>query len=184
VITADDVAVTAIAAAQVANFCDHADHNEQSDPAWVVGAGATLRRVAERIAVRQHVDLLTGYAERLAAVEARSIHDGFDGRAAAMAATTWRDLQRVQEDHDRTYHPDVFGMRKSDQLNHYALHLSKLAGAVAQELTGAGNHQEFQSRRLPDMLLFGIKLSTVMGQKLPDDALGSTMSVGREAVAA
>jgi hypothetical protein len=184
VITADDLAVTAVAASQVANFCDHTDHNERTDPAWVVGAGTTLRRVAERIAVRQHIDLLSAYAERLAAVEARTIHDGFDGRAAALGATSWRDLQRVQEEHDRVYHPDVFGMRKSDQLNHYALHLTKLVGALALELTGRGDPQDFRTRRLPDMLLFGIKLPTVMGQRLADEPLESTMSVGREVVAA
>jgi hypothetical protein len=184
VITADDLAVTAIATAQVANFCDHTDHNEQADRAWVVGAGATLRRVAEHIAVRQQIDLVATYGQRLAAVEARSTHDGFDGCAATMSAMTWRDLQRVQEEHDRVYHPDVFGLSKSDQLKHYALHLSKLTGALAAELTGTGDREEFRTRRLPDMLLFGVKLATVMAQRLPDEPLGSTMSVGREAVAA
>src|SRR5579872_4382134 len=105
-ITNEDLAITAIAAAQVANFCDHADHNEPSEASWVTGAGATLRRVAERIAVRSGTDLLGAYADRLQAVEARSTHDGFDGRGAALSATTWRDLQRVQEEHDRVYHPD------------------------------------------------------------------------------
>jgi len=183
VITADDLAVTAIAAAQVANYCDHTDHNEPIDQAWVVGAGATLRRVAERIAIKQRIDLLAAYADRLAIVEARSTHEGFDGREAALSARTWRDLQRVQEEHDRVYHPDVFGMRKSDQLNHYALHLSKLTGALALELTGGGDQADFWSRRLPDMLLFGIKLSTVMGQKLPDDPLEPTVRADSEALA-
>lgn len=183
-ITSEDLAVTAIAAAQVANFCDHADHNEPSEPSWVTGAGATLRRVAERIAVRAGVDLLSAYAERLGAVETRSTHDGFDGHAAALAARTWRELQRIQEEHDRVYHPDVFGMRKSDQLNHYALHLSKLVGALGLILTDQGDRDDFRQRRLPDMLLFGIKLATVMGQKLPDEPLPDSLSIGRDIAAA
>jgi hypothetical protein len=184
VTTAEDLAVTAIAAAQVANFCDHADHNEPSEPSWVTGAGATLRRVAERIAVRTGINLLAAYGDRLGAVESRSTHDGFNGPAAALAATTWRDLQQVQEEHDRVYHPDVFGTRKSDQLNHYALHLCKLVGALGLTLTDEGELDDFRSRRLPDMLLFGIKLATVMGQKLPDEPLPESLSVGREVVAA
>jgi hypothetical protein len=184
VTTAEDLAITAIAAAQVANFCDHTDHNEATEASWVTGAGATLRRVAERIAVRAGIDLLGAYAGRLAAVEERSTHDGFDGPAAALAAATWRDLQKAQEEHDRVYHPDVFGMRKSDQLNHYALHLSKLVGALGLMLTDQAEPDDFRCRRLPDMLLFGIKLATVMGQKLPDESLPGSLSVGREAVAA
>lgn len=181
-ITADDLAVTAIAAAQVANYCDHSDHNEPVDRAWVLGAGATLRRVAERIAAKQQVNLVSAYANRLAAVEARSTHEGFDGPSAALHARSWRELQMVQEEHDRVYHPDVFGLRKSDQLNHYALHLSKLAGALAQELNGDGDHEDFKSRRLPDLLLFGIKLATVMGQRLPDDPVAPADRFSSEAV--
>jgi hypothetical protein len=184
VTTAEELAVTAVAAAQVANFCDHAEHNERSEASWVTGAGATLRRTAERIAVRNGIDLLDAYADRLAAVEARTTHDGFDGRAAALAATTWRDLQRVQENHDRVYHPDVFGTRKSDQLNHYALHLSKLVGALGLMVTEQGERDDFRDRRVPDMLLFGIKLATVMGQKLPDEPLPASLWAGREVVAA
>ena len=74
-------------------------------------------------------------------------------------------------EHDRRYHPDVLGLSKSDQLRHYALHLAKLAGAMAQVAAGRGDDADFRARRLPDLLLFGLKLSTVAGERLGSDAL-------------
>jgi hypothetical protein len=171
----DDLREVALAAGQVANYCDHGDHNEPVDGSWVIGAGATLRAVAFRIAQRESVDLLELYAERLAAIETRNVVSdgkGFDGAAGARSARTWRELQLVQVEHDRHYHPDVLGLHKSEQLRHYALHLTKLVAAMAIE-PSADEHEDFLARRLPDMLLFGIKLATVMSQKLPEAALES-----------
>ncbi len=71
----------------------------------------------------------------------------------------------MQIDHDRHYHPDVVGMAKVQQLRHYALHLAKAVGAFAEPR----GEQELLHRRLPDILLFAIKLPTVMGVRLPDE---------------
>ena len=157
-------------AASVANYCDHAEHNEHVEADWVVGAGAALERLALEFAAASDVDLLEAYAERLAAIEARNVlarPGGFEGRAAARAAKTWRDLQLVQAEHDRHYHPDVIGMARLDQLRHYAFHLAKIVGAFATPDDAA----DLLTRRLPDTLLFAIKLRTVMGQRLPDEPL-------------
>lgn len=99
--------------------------------------------------------------------------DSFEGRVAVQQAHTWRDLQLVQIQHDRFFHPDVLGLHKLDQLRHYSLHLSKLAGAFARWAMNEEIDDEIAERPLPDMLLFGIKLSTVMGEKLPEEALSS-----------
>jgi hypothetical protein len=166
-----DLRELAIAAGQVANYCDHADHNEAVDAAWVLGAAETLRVIAQRIAEREGVDLVALYADRLEAIEARNVATGsreFDGAAAVRASLTWRELQLVQLEHDRRYHPDVLGLHKSEQLVHYSLHLAKLVAALAREPSGPDEHADFLARRLPDMLLFGIKLTTVMGHKLPE----------------
>lgn len=170
----EDLRDLAVAAGHVANYCDHADHNEAVDAAWVLGAAETLRVVALRIAARERLDLLVLYADRLEAIERRNVGSapgGYDGRAAANAASTWRDLQVVQLEHDRHYHPDVLGLHKSEQLRHYALHLAKLVAAVAGEPSDADTHADFLARRLPDILLFGIKLTTVMGQRLPETSV-------------
>jgi hypothetical protein len=100
---------------------------------------------------------------------------GFDGHAAALAAETWRDLQLVQIDHDRRYHADVFGLAKAEQLRHYALHLAKIVGAFAE----AADYAELINRRLPDVLLFAIKLQTVMGKRLSDEPLRHRSRRGR-----
>ena len=53
------------------------------------------------------------------------------------------------------------------ELRHYAFHLAKIVGAFAD----AANPDELINRRLPDVLLFAIKLRTAMGKRLSDEPL-------------
>jgi hypothetical protein len=162
--------VIARAAALVANYCDHAEHNEALDRSWVAEAAQILESEALLLASAIGVGLIDTYAERLQSIEAANVFSGRenpDGAAAARRCTSWRDLQLVQAEHDRYYHPDVSGLSKSDQLRHYAFHLAKLVGAFA----ASDDLAELCDRRLPDTLLFAIKLRTVMGKRLPDDPL-------------
>lgn len=164
------------AAAAVCNYCDHVEHNEEADRRWIFDAARTLREVACGMAAHEEADLLALYAARLRAIEARNPLRGsasLDGGALAERAGTWRELQMAQAEHDRYYHPDVIGLSKFTQLNHYALHLAKLAGALAEVAQGIAALEEFREQRLPDMLLFGIKLATVTGRALPDHPLVS-----------
>jgi hypothetical protein len=157
-------------AASVSNYCDHVEHNELADASWVIGAGEKLADLAMRYANASNLDLFELYATRLATIEARNVlasHQSFDGRASALAAKTWRELQLVQAAHDRSYHPDVNGLSRAEQLRHYAFHLAKIVGAFAKP----SEDEELINRRLPDTLLFAIKLRTVMGVALPNDAL-------------
>jgi hypothetical protein len=161
---------TAPCAAAVANYCDHTEHNEVAAAEWVTTAADELRRLAMDFGGEANLDVVHLYAERLGAIEARNVlarPGAFDGHAAALAAETWRDLQLVQVEHDRYYHADVIGLAKVEQLRHYALHLAKIVGAFAV----AADAEELINRRLPDVLLFGIKLQTVMGKRLADEAL-------------
>lgn len=169
-------------AAAVANFCDHIEHNEFADRAWVLDAALGLREGASELASSHRVSLSEVYAQRLGEIEARNViarPDGFDGPQAARAARTWRDLQMVQAAHDREYHPDVLGLAKTEHLRHIALHLSKVVGAFAEPR----GDRELLDQRLPDVLLFSIKLSTVMGSRLPDEPAFPT-SADRTAPAA
>jgi hypothetical protein len=156
--------------AAVANYCDHVEHNEGADTDWVIGAAEALQAHALQLAHEAGVDIIAAYADRLRAIERRnplSHPESFDGRSAALAAGTWRDLQLVQIEHDRQYHPDVTGLTKADQLRHYSLHLAKIVGAFAE----AADEQELLTRRLPDTLLFALKLRTVMGKRLGSEPL-------------
>jgi hypothetical protein len=161
-------------AAAVANYCDHVEHNEIVATAWVTSAGDALHQLALDFATRANVDLLARYAERLTMIEAQNVlmrPGSFDGGAAANNASTWRELQLVQAEHDRIYHPDVIGSPKVEQLRHYALHLTKIVGAFADCAVGLGDAESIGMRRLPDTLLFAIKLHTVMGARLPEEPL-------------
>jgi len=156
----------------VANVCDHVEHNEAADPMEVRVAGQRLRSIAVRLASSSGRSIIDLYAERLRVIETRNVlhhHGGFDGAAAIDDTASWRELQLLQIEHDRSYHPDVFGLAKADQLRHYALHLAKLAAAAADTARGFIAPEDFLVRRVPDMLLFGVKLATVTGEKLGDD---------------
>jgi hypothetical protein len=169
--------------ASVANYCDHVEHNEFADRDWVLASASELREAAGELAERFGLNMVELYAERVGEIEARNVlarPDGYDGHRAALEARTWRELQLVQCDHDRHYHPDVVGMAKDQQLQHYALHLAKAVGAFAEPRT----EEELLHRRLPDVLLFAIKLPTVMGVRLPDEALPRATSTAAVPAAA
>lgn len=163
-------------AADVANYCDHAEHNERLSQDWLLDASSGLCSLAWGVADRAGIDVLALYADRLAAIELKSVHYralSFDGAAAARNAATWRELQLVQIDHDRAYHPDVFGLTKSEQLRHYALHLAKIAGAFASAADGEASSDDVMARRVPDTLLFGVKVATAASVKLPEEPLNA-----------
>jgi hypothetical protein len=157
-------------AAAVANFSDHVEHNEFADRAWVLDAAAALRTEAVELATAARLCPVELYAERIGEIEARNVlaHPGaYDGHQAVLVAATWRDVQIAQVEHDRYYHPDVIGLAKDQQLRHYALHVAKIVGAFAEPR----DEQELLRRRLPDALLFGVKLETVMNVRLADEPL-------------
>jgi hypothetical protein len=170
-------------AASVANYCDHVEHNELAERAWVIQPADALRDAAVGFADAADVSILDLYAQRLGEIEARNVAarpGGYDGHQAALQADTWRDLQLVQLDHDRYYHPDVVGLAKLGQLCHCALHLAKIVGAFAEPR----GEEELLRARLPDLLLFAIKLHTVMAVKLPEDPLPQASRPGSAGLAA
>lgn len=168
------------AAARVANYCDHVEHNEHVEIEWVRDAARTLRRTSLDLCVLAGVDPVDLYAERLGMIERRNVHhseESLDGAAAARGVGEWRDLQLVQDEHDQAYHFDVVGLTKSEQLRHYALHVAKLAGACADAARGDLGHEDFLARRVADMLLFGVKLATVTSEKLPHEPIAVSGTV-------
>jgi hypothetical protein len=162
------------AGASVANYCDHVEHNEVTERSWVSDAAASLRRLAIEMADAVEDDIHQLYAARIAQIEERNAlwdPDRFNGSDLAAHSTSWRGLQLAQIEHDRHYHPDIVGLAKADQLRHCALHLAKLVGALADLITGEVDETDFRTRRLPDFLLFGLKLATLGGEKLPDQPI-------------
>lgn len=172
----------AVTAGEVANFCDHAEHNEIADLEALRRGGRELRATAIEISLRSGEDAIGLYSRRLRAIEVRNVlwhEDALDGAELASNAATWRALQLVQAAHDKAYHSDVVGLAKADQLRHYALHIAKLAGATAALAQGHGDPTDWLDRRVPDMLLFGIKLATVSGEKLPDEEVPRHVATDR-----
>ncbi len=161
-------------AGHLATFCDRAEHVEVSDRSVLSDSGQRLRNLSVSLAELGGIPLLEYYAERLRGIETDHplrtaaspiFHE------AARAARTWRQLQEIQAGHDRWYHPDVFGLSKSDQVRHYTLHVTKLTGHLSQLLDPSeADWGEFARRRVPDFLVFGLKMSTLAGETLPDEA--------------
>jgi len=140
----------------------------------VLEGAAALRRVAVEVAAREGQDLKELYAGRIRQIEMRNplwSEGDLDGAALVREATSWRGLQLAQVEHDRRYHPDIIGLSKADQLRHCALHLAKLTGALADVAAGELDQTDFVARRLPDILLFGLKIATLTGEALEEEAL-------------
>jgi hypothetical protein len=162
-------------AAALAAYCEHVEHNEPHHVVDVAAAGDQLRRIASTLAHAAGVSLLASYRTRIAQIEAASIHSAtaIDGIAdlagvdALRQATTWRQVQVAQLIHDRRFHPDVFGLSKLDQLRHYTLHVTKLAGLLTDADDDA-TWSTFVQHRLPDLAVFGVKLATACNQVLVD----------------
>jgi hypothetical protein len=160
-------------AGELARHCDRAEHNEQVERTTLTHAGAQLRAMARRLAAEFQVRLQERYADRLDVVESRHPLSGggtFDGGDAVRISKTMLELQRAQIRHDAVYHPDVAGMPKYAQLRHFTLHLTKLSMLLLDAIEGR-DRDEFLTERLADLFIFGIKLSTVAGERLPDDVI-------------
>jgi hypothetical protein len=161
----------AAAAAKIATYCDQVEHTEQADVSTVAAAAATTRVVAITVAKALGTNIFAAYAARLDEVEQRFVLgrvDGFRGGDQIRLAETWRDLQLIQGNHDTLFRPDVNGLARNDQLRHCCLHLTKLLGRFAH---ADEDLAEFTARWLPDTLLIGVKLSTVIGEVLPEEPL-------------
>lgn len=163
-------------AATLAAYCEHVEHNEPHRVVDAASAGDQLRRIAFSLAQAAGVSLLGSYRERIAEIEAASVHSvtAIDGIAdmvgadALQHATTWRQVQVAQLVHDRRFHPDVFGLSKLDQLRHYTLHVTKLAGLLV-DADDEESWPTFVKHRLPDLAVFGTKLATACNQVLGDE---------------
>lgn len=163
------------AAAELAGFCEHVEHNEPNSVESAANAGERLREIASQLSVRSGVSLVARYAARIRAVEEKSLlrhatlfddEMSLAGAEALAFATTWDELQVGQIIHDRQFHPDVFGMSKIDQIRHYELHVTKLAGLLVDAIE-YNEWDTFQQERLADIAIFGVKIATVCNVELP-----------------
>lgn len=169
------------AAASLASYCEHVEHNEAHTVEDAAKAGESLRAIARTLARESGVSLLELYRSRIEAIEGASLHsataiDGIvemPGADALRHATTWRQVQIAQLLHDRRFHPDVFGLPKLEQLRHYTLHVTKLAGLLV-DAEESEFWPRFAQHRLPDLAVFGVKLASVCNRALPDDAVDSS----------
>jgi hypothetical protein len=168
------VLALAEAAGRLASFCDRLEHGESSNRTVVEEVGALLRATAFSYAQGNRLDLVDLYARRLGRSERNHVLGSggdFDGEQAVRVARTLRDLQVAQIGHDRAFRPDVYGLPRYEQLRHCALHLAKLAGSAAEAYKDHSLLPDFHERRLPDALLFGLKLATLADQRLAKEPL-------------
>jgi hypothetical protein len=162
------------AAGAVSTFCDRLEHGESADRETISQAARLLRESASEYARGARLDLIDLYATRLGRSERNHVlgrSSSFDGETAVRTAASMCDLQQAQVAHDREFRPDVFGLSRYEQLRHCALHLAKLAGSAADMYQDPSRQEDFDRRRLPDVLLFGLKLATLADERLSDEPL-------------
>ena len=164
------------AAGKLADNCEHAEHAEGVRHS-LAAVGQSLRQTAGRMAHQAGFGLGQLYLVRIWGVESTSqlrfVGPGrveLSGLEIMFGAKTWRQFQIGQIAHDQQFHPDVFGLSHYDQLRHYSFHITKLAWLLDMA-SSRDNLDKFYSTRLPDIALFGIKLATLVGQKLPDEPI-------------
>ena len=168
-------------AAALAGFCEHVEHNEPTIHQMPIDAARRLRAIAVDLATTTEIDLARSYATRIAQVEATSLHSQVPGSSipflpgadAMTSAATWADFQVAQVVHDRQFHPDVFGLSKIDQLRHYTLHVTKLAGLLIDAID-SNDWPSFSPDRLSDLAIFGVKIATTCNERLPASPLTTT----------
>lgn len=155
----------------VANFCDHSEHVEAADREAAIKSAGELIELAFEVSDFEGVDLLRVYAGRLAALQYGSVPEstnGYDTFKEVQEAETLRDLQMAQVRHSLQLSPDVMGQSRANQLRHHSMHVSMLVSALAKQIKPDRPSEEFMSQQLPDMLTFGILISTALGERLPD----------------
>ena len=169
------------AAADLAGFCEHIEHNESNSIGIAARAGDQLREIAANLSARSGISLTSAYAARIRAVEEKSLlrHVSLfesavtlPGAEVLASAQTWDEVQIGQLIHDRQFHPDVFGLSKLEQIRHYTFHVTKLAGMFADALDNNA-WPTFQKERLADIAVFGVKIATVCNIELPRVAVDS-----------
>ncbi len=156
---------------RLSQFCDRLEHNEGADRMELLDVGRLLRESAV-VAIRaSSVKLRDRYADRLEELESRNVLR-WDGDAhwpdRIRHAKTWREVQVAQARHDATYHPDVVGLPRAEQVRHYTLHLSKLVWKMYRACEDDITWNSFAESRLIDLVVFGVKLATVANYSLSD----------------
>src|ERR1039458_3119385 len=89
--------LTAIAA-DISNYCDHAEHIEETNRKSLVDAAAGMQQIAIEVAEELEVDLIALYRSRLAEIEERNaaLHISLlnmytcDAETTPQSATKWR----------------------------------------------------------------------------------------------
>ena len=167
------------AAANLASFCEHVEHNEPIQVADATDASASLRCIALDLCITSGISLVEAYATRIREIEETSLlqYSLFSNGASRLSgadvldsATTWKQIQVGQLIHDRQFHPDVFGLAKLDQIRHYTFHVTKLVGLFLSCIE-KDTWVSFQNDRLADIAIFGVKLATVCNVELPNTAV-------------
>lgn len=155
----------------LAAWCDRAEHNEGVARDELLAIGARLRALGLGLIDDAGRDPVAAYADRLRQIEAKNVlldEEGPDVPSLlAQPSCSWRTVQLIQAAHDRAFHPDVVGLPRVQQLQHYALHLAKLARYLQLAGTHADARADWTAGRVADVLIFGVKLATVANDRLP-----------------
>ncbi|HEV2120766.1 MAG TPA: hypothetical protein VGS11_11790 [Candidatus Bathyarchaeia archaeon] len=93
-----------------------------------------------------------------------------------------RELQQVQQEHDRKFHKDVMNWEKSKQIEHCAFHLNKIAGLFSTYCEKMHHGETYDidklvSDRIPDILIFALKFANMFDQDLEEVYLNRIKAV-------
>src|SRR2546428_5656386 len=92
------------------------------------------------------------------------------------------ELQKVQQDHDMQFHKDVMSGDRAKQIEHCAFHLTKISGLFSTYCEKVHHGEPYDldklvSDRIPDILIFALKLANMFNQDLEESYLRRIKSV-------
>lgn len=159
----------------LAGCCDRAEHNEGVAREELLDLGRRARVLGLLLLKQASVEPVAAYADRLRQMEGKNVLHDADGldipSGLASPSCTWRTAQLVQAAHDRVYHLDVMGLPRVQQLQHYTLHLAKLARYLQAADRSPEAWANWSAGRVADVLVFGVKLATVANLRMPQTPL-------------
>jgi hypothetical protein len=79
------------------------------------------------------------------------------------------ELQKIQNEHDKHHHPDIYNTSYPDRMNHYVLHFSKYVGRLSEESNSEGEIYEILEKTIADSFIVALAAANTLNLELQEE---------------